>query len=187
MILSLFFHKEIRYDAYRIKDILRINALESKTPISVRDKISIPLTDADLQFFFAERGGGALRLIIGYLESGENWTQDVRGSRVDHMLIHDLAERMVQGPSPYVDPVFSGEILNYIRAGRIFRILDWLDNHPENSVADMLTHPDVPYTFRERLRKMILILWRGELLERIFMPERQKEILSAIQKTGKRG
>ena len=166
--------------------ILKETRLETNRPqttssgITIADTLPAPLTDADLQRFFSERGGGALRLIVGYLEAGESWTQDKRGSRVEHLLTNDLAERMLAGPSPYAEPVLSGQVMDYLRAGRIFRILDWLDAHPENSAARILTHPDVPFTFRERLRKMILILWRGELLERIFMPERQTEILRAL-------
>ncbi|MBU2761104.1 type IVB secretion system protein IcmW [Acidithiobacillus sulfurivorans] len=156
-----------------------------QTPsLSVLETMPAPLTEADLQKFFAERGGGALRLVVGYLEAGESWVQDTRGSRVEQMLTRDLAERMICGPSPYAEPVLSGQVMDYLRAGRIFRILDWLDAHPDNSVVHILTHPEVPYSFRERLRKMILILWRGELIERIFTPARQKEILRALnQKT----
>lgn len=159
--------------------------MDASRGISIPDTVPAPLTDADLQRFFSERGGGAMRLIVGYLEAGESWTQDRRGSRVEHLLTNDLAERMLAGPSPYAEPVLSGQVMDYLRAGRIFRILDWLDAHPENSVAGILTNPDVPVTFRERLRKMILILWRGELLERIFMPERQAEILRALNQNQK--
>jgi hypothetical protein len=158
---------------------------KTPTALDILDTMPTPLTDADLQRFFAQRGGGALRLVVGYLEAGESWVQDKRGSRVEHLLTHDLAERMVEGPSPYAEPVLSGQILDYLRAGRVFRILDWLDAHPENRVADLLTNPEVPYSFRERLRKMILILLRGELIERLFLPERQAEILRAISKNQK--
>ncbi len=153
----------------------------SASDITIMETTPVPLTEPDLQKFFSERGGGAMRLIVAYLEAGESWVQDKRGSRVEHMLTNDLAERMTNGPSPYAEPVLSGQVMDYLRAGRIFRILDWLDAHPDNSVASILTNPEVPYSFRERLRKMILILWRGELIGRIFMPERQEEILSAIR------
>ena len=153
----------------------------SGTNVTIFETMPVPLTEPDLQKFFSERGGGALRLVVGYLEAGESWVQDKRGSRVEYLLTNDLAERMMNGPSPYAEPVLSGQVMDYLRAGRIFRILDWLDAHPNNSVANILTNPEVPYSFRERLRKMILILWRGELIERIFMPERQEEILRAIR------
>lgn len=152
----------------------------SGTDITIFETMSVPLTEPDLQKFFSERGGGALRLVVGYLEADESWVQDKRGSRVEYLLTNDLAERMTNGPSPYAEPVLSGQVMDYLRAGRIFRILDWLDAHPDNRVANILTNPAVPYSFRERLRKMILILWRGELIERIFMPERQEEILRAL-------
>ena len=158
---------------------------DSGRGLAIAETLPTPLTEADLQRFFSERGGGSLRLIVGYLEAGEFWVLDQRGTRVERLLTNDLAERMLSGPSPYAEPVLSGQFMEYLRAGRIFRILDWLDAHPENSVANILTHPEVPFTFRERLRKMILILWRGELLERIFLPERQAEILKALnQKKG---
>lgn len=163
---------------------METNSSPYNPSLTILDKVPVPLTEPDLQRFFAERGGGALRLVVGYLEAGETWVKDTRGSIVEGMLTRDLAERMISGPSPYAEPVLSGQVMDYLRAGRIFRILDWLDAHPDNSVAYILTHPEVPYSFRERLRKMILILWRGELIERIFTPERQKEILRAIhQKT----
>lgn len=147
----------------------------------IQETSPAPLTDKDLEQFFSQRGGGALRLIVGYLESGESWVQDKRGSRIDRLLTNDLAERMLAGPSPKVEPVLSGQVMDYLRAGRVFRILDWLDSHPENNVADFLRNEDIPYSFRERLRKMLLILVRGELVERIFLPERQKEILDALK------
>jgi hypothetical protein len=161
---------------------LKDNRPPAKSAVAVLETMPAPLTEQDLQRFFSERGGGALRLVVGYLEAGESWTQDKRGSRVEYLLTNDLGERMMDGPSPRVDPVLSGQVMDYLRAGRIFRILDWLDAHPDNNVADILTNPEVPYSFRERLRKMILILWRGELIERIFMPERQKEILRALNR-----
>jgi len=161
---------------------LKDNRPKLESAVAVLETMPAPLTEQDLQRFFSERGGGALRLVVGYLEAGESWTQDKRGSRVEHLLTNDLGERMMDGPSPRADPVLSGQVMDYLRAGRIFRILDWLDAHPDNRVADILTNPEVPYSFRERLRKMILILWRGELIERIFMPERQKEILRALNR-----
>jgi hypothetical protein len=84
---------------------------------------------------------------------------------------------------PPVDDDFneSAAVLNYVRAGRMLRILDWMDANPQNRVADILRHPGLDVAFRERLKKILAILARGKLLEMMFNERSCDEMTRALR------
>lgn len=138
------------------------------------------LSARDLETFYDERDG-ALKYIIAYLESGEDWVLDHRGAPLEGLLVSGLGERML-GPAPVDDDVNeSASVLNYVRAGRMLRILDWMDSNPENHIAGILQHPNLNAAFRERLKKILAILARGKLLETMFNEQSCEEMAAALR------
>ncbi len=105
---------------------------------------------------------------------------DRKGSGVEMQLIKDLGDMVFSGSPVRCDPVLTGEVLDYVRAGRMFRILDWLDAHPDNRITEFLRRQDVSETFRHRLKTILHILIRAELLNRLLGPERRKELMECL-------
>lgn len=138
------------------------------------------LSAKDLDNFFSDRDG-ALPYIIAYLEAGEDWVLDKRGAPLEGLLISELGERMLAPPPVDSNIQESAEVLNYVRAGRMLRILEWMDANPENKIADILRHPDLDIIFKERLKKILAILTRGKLLEMMFNEKSCNEMGKALR------
>lgn len=138
------------------------------------------LSVRDLDEFFSDRDG-ALPYIIAYLEAGEDWVLDRRGAPLEGLLISELGERMLAPPPVDSDLNESAEVLNYVRAGRMLRILEWMDANPENRIADILKYPGLDVAFRERLKKILAILARGKLLEMMFNEKSCDEMTKALR------
>ncbi len=137
------------------------------------------LSEADIEQFLTDRSP-ALMLIVAYLESGESWTMDKRGTGAEIQLINDLGSLVFEGYAKQYEPVLTSQVLDYIRAGRMIRILDWLDTSPDNKITDFLQRDDVSETFRTRLKTILQILIRAELLNRLFGVYKRKELKECL-------
>lgn len=139
------------------------------------------LSDVGVQAFLSR--SPVLESLMAYFEAGEDWTLDTPGSGSDALLISDLGERMRDpAPAPSVSRAVTAEALTYVRASRVLRIHDWLDNTPENSVVAIIGDEAVNPIYRKRLSTMLSILARGMVFNKIFNAQRRAEILEAIRK-----
>lgn len=137
------------------------------------------LGKAALEKFYAERDG-ALPFLIACLEEQEDWILDQRGTPIEGILVHGLNERMQARPPIDKQPEETAEVLNYLQAGRMLRILDWLDQREENQIAKWLENPDISESFRNRLQRLLAILVRGALLQKMFSEENVKLLSDAV-------
>lgn len=153
-----------------------------------------PLTQEEVRKNFSERSP-VLMAIITYLEGSEHWTVDRRGSAFEHDLMR-LGDRISASAPPPVIDIDTDEdeqtriLLNYIQAGRMLSILEWLsdnDNNSELLIRAITMHEDQnSLSFSERLRVMFLIMGRAEMLHKIFCPERQMQIIYAIESANRK-
>lgn len=153
-----------------------------------------PLSQEEVRKNFNERSP-VLMAIITYLEGSEHWTVDRMGSSFEHDLMR-LGDRIsASAPSPVIDIDTNEDeqtriLLNYIQAGRMLSILEWLsdnDNNSELLIRAITMHEDKnSLSFSERLRVMFLIIGRAEMLYKIFCPERQAQIINALESINKK-
>ncbi|MEY2341413.1 hypothetical protein AB4090_04795 [Acidithiobacillus sp. IBUN Pt1247-S3] len=137
------------------------------------------LGKAALERFYRERDG-ALPFLIACLEEQEDWILDSRGTPIEGILIRGLNERMQARPPVDREPEETAMVLNYLQAGRMLRILDWLDQREENTITRWLENPDIDPAFRNRLQRLLGILARGALLQKLFDPESSRVLGKAV-------
>lgn len=144
--------------------------------------ISNPLSKKEVREFLAARSE-SLSAVIAYLESGEYWVLDGKGSLVDISLQQLNSSILSPAPPPLYDPVETGYVLNYLCAGRTVRLLEWLEANPSNRVSELLTNPEIDDAFRMRIRTLFKILTKAILLHTLFGPARQAEILECLKES----
>ncbi len=145
------------------------------------------LGDSGLAAYFASRDG-SLPFLIGCLEEQEDWILDYAGSPMEGVFLRGMNERMMSAAPIDSNPAETAVVLNYLRAGRMLRILDWLDHRKENNIVNWLDDENLPASFRERVRRLLAILARGALLQKLFDMESSMELertLLRVQKNAK--
>lgn len=119
----------------------------------------------------------SLRHIITWLEAGEDW---VVPKEMANKSLLPVIEHMKTTSPPAIDQYdakIAAAVMNAINASSLLMILDWLDANPETDVGALfLDDATLATSFRSRLRRILLILLRGELLYIFFGPEHRKWI-----------
>jgi len=121
----------------------------------------------------------ALKFITGWLERGEDWVVDPK-TNID---IFSKLSDMMDDVSPKVDisdANIASNVLNALNASAVLAIIDWIDTNPDNDIGEyfLSDHSGASDSFKRRLRHMLLIFLRAELLSLFF----NKEHLSWVRK-----
>lgn len=121
----------------------------------------------------------SLPFILMWLEANEDWVLPLSESAP---AIAPLVERM-QDPPPEMSLAWSAvaaDVLNALRASSVLMFIDWIDRHPQNNIGLLFLSDESPAadSFRQRLRHMLALFLRGELLTLFF----NKEHLSWVKK-----
>lgn len=113
----------------------------------------------------------SLNFILAWLERGEDW---VVPPEVTRAALAPLVPRMERPPPPLsaTQVVQAADVMGSIHARYVLALLDWIDGEPGTDIGALfLDNPALPDEFRRRLKHLLLVLLRGDLLPLFFSVE----------------
>lgn len=123
----------------------------------------------------------SLRIIFQWLESGEDWVD----SRVENLPVTIALLNAVsqESESPLMPDRVAGHAanaMNAFHASLVITLIDWIDRNPSNDIGKLFLADDaeVSESFRQRLRLILLVLLRADLINLFF----NKEHLSWVKR-----
>lgn len=119
----------------------------------------------------------ALLFVMTWLESNEDWVlPDDEVFRAIEPLLDFMTE-----PPPGMDSLdaeLAAVVMNAIRASSVMILIDWIDQNPDHNIGEMFLSSEstVPESFRYRLRHILTVFLKTELLTLFFTKEHMEWI-----------
>jgi len=115
----------------------------------------------------------SLSLVFAWMESGESWALDNLDIQDDFDPIVELMESISTPVLTFDDARIASNVIEAVHASAVFLVIDWVDRNPENDIGELFLSPQSQSSdaMKQRLRHMLLILLRADLLSKFFNRE----------------
>lgn len=126
----------------------------------------------------------SLNFILTWLERGEDW---VVPPAVASEALSPLVPHMDRPPPPLSESQVrqAAGVMGAIHARYVLALLDWIDGEPETDIGALfLDNPALPDEFKRRLKHLLLVLLRGDLLPLFFSVEHRAWLAKHISLDG---
>lgn len=125
----------------------------------------------------------SLPLVLAWMESNESWAFDNQEIQDDLDPIVALMESMTTPVLSHDDARIASNVMEAVHASAVLLVIDWMDRNPDNSIGDLFLSKESPVSdsMKQRMRHMLLILLRADLLSKFFNREHLLWIVKHIQ------